>query len=595
MLFENRNYAIAGAFVDELARCGLRHVCVCPGSRSSPLAISLARHTGIKTWVHLDERSASFFALGMALTLREPIALVCTSGTAAANFHPAVIEAHYSRVPLLILTSDRPPEIVDWGAPQAMDQLRLYGSHAKWWANMPPPEATRALMAFARSTACRAFTTSLASPAGPVHINFPFREPLEPSIVPGDFPSDPETMDNDVWRGRADGQPYIRVSGAVKQPTAGESRELAAQLSALERGLIVIGPQPQRELAEGATTLARLLQYPILADPLSQARCGHHDRSLIIDSYDAFLRDSGVAESLVPEVVIRFGAPPTTKPLTQYLERHGSARHILVDGGDGWRDPSQITGEVVHTDPAMLCSSLASALNGERPRPPWTTRWLKAARAARIAMDRELAGFHELFEGKVFAELARLLPEDSILFAGNSMPVRDMDTFFPSTAKGVRFMGNRGVNGIDGVVSTALGASAASRGRLVLVIGDISFYHDMNGLLAAKAHALNSTIIVINNDGGGIFSFLPQAAYEDVFEPYFGTPHGLTFQSAAQQYGLSYHKIESWEQFRSSVAQSLSSNGTTIVEVPGDRSLNVVLHRRVWPAVASAVHAEIKE
>ncbi|MBI4299683.1 MAG: 2-succinyl-5-enolpyruvyl-6-hydroxy-3-cyclohexene-1-carboxylic-acid synthase [Chloroflexi bacterium] len=589
MGFENRNYAFASAFVDELARSGLRHVCICPGSRSSPLTISFSRHPGIKTWMHLDERSSSFFALGMARYLGQPVALVCSSGTAAANFFPAVVEARYSGVPLLALTADRPPELLDWGALQTIDQTRIYGSHAKWSVNVPTPEVTPALMAFVRSMAARAFATAAEAPAGPVHVNFPFREPLEPASVPADFAASVASQSY-AHSGRPGGVPFVSAVPARRAPDGKQVEGLARRLASVEQGLIVCGPQADVGLAEAVSALAQRLDYPVLADCLSQVRCGPHDRDVVIDCYDAFIRDAEVAESLVPKVVIRFGALPVSKPLTQYLERHRSAHHILVDEENGWRDPFHLTSEVWHVDSVEFCEKLASALEGKRAPREWSGRWRRLREAARDAIARELAGFGDLFEGKVFSELAQLIPEEAVLFVGNSMPVRDMDTFFPSTDRRIRFMANRGASGIDGVVSTALGTSAAS-GRVMLVLGDLSFYHDMNGLLAARAFGLNATIIVINNNGGGIFSFLPQAAYEEVFEPYFGTPHGLTFRSAAELYGLRYRLVEDWPQFREALQESLTSAGTTLIEVPGDRKENVVLHRRIWAAVAAGIRA----
>ena len=589
MDFENRNYALAGAFVDELARCGLEHVCICPGSRSSPLAIAFARHPGIRKWVHLDERSASFFALGMARATARPVALVCSSGTAGANFFPAVVEARYGSVPLLALTADRPPEVVDWGALQTIDQTRIYGSHAKWSVNMPPPEATTELMSYTRSAACRAYFSAGSAPAGPVHVNFPFRDPLEPAVAPSDFPASVPEQDIAAWRGREDGKPFVFSPDSEKNPRLEDIRPLAADLDATERGLIVCGPQSGSMPVELVTGLAGKLGYPLLADALSGVRCGPHDRSLVIDSYDAFIRYDELADSMAPELVIRLGALPVSKPLTQYLEKHRQARHILVDESHDWRDPFRLTSQLFPVSSALFCESLSSALHVERSDGDWSRRWQGIAGSSRAALDGALDGCSEMFEGKVFSRLAALLPDDAVLFAGNSMPIRDMDTFFPSTHRSIQFMANRGASGIDGVVSSALGVAAVSQKRVVLVLGDISLYHDMNGLLAARAHGLNATIIVLNNNGGGIFSFLPQADYQDVFEPYFGTPHGLTFHAAAEMYGLHYSLADDWETFDRSVRESLSGNGTVLIEVPGDRERNVVLHRQVWEAVSAGI------
>lgn len=589
MTFENRNYAFAGAFVDELARCGLRHVCICPGSRSTPLAVSFARQTRIKKWVHLDERSAAFFALGIARQLNEPVALVCSSGTAISNFLPALVEARYSSVPLVVLTADRPPELVDWGALQTIEQTGLYGSYVKWSVTMPPPEVTTALMAFVRSAASRAFATANDAPKGAVHLNFPFREPLEPLAVPSDLPESTAARQNEAYTGRPDGLPFLRDISATKALSAIEISHLASELSSVKRGLIICGPDTDTGLAVNVTALANRMGYPVLADCLSQVRCGTHNCDIIIDCYDAFIGDKKIAGTLAPEVVIRFGALPVSKPLTGYLEQHRSARQILVDN-EGWRDPFHLTSEIWHIDAASFCADLLACLSAKQNAGEWNKKWRGIARTASSVIKKQLAEMPEMFEGRIFTELSRLLPENSLLFAGNSMPVRDMDTFFPSANTTIRFLSNRGASGIDGVVSTALGVSAVARNRLALVIGDISFYHDMNGLLAAKKFGLNATIIVINNDGGGIFSFLPQADYANVFEPYFGTPHGLTFKAAAEMYGLHYHLADNWKLFTRAVKKSLSGAGTTLIEVPGNRQSNAALHKRIRDAVIQQIH-----
>lgn len=589
MSFENRNYALAGAFVDELSRCGLKHVCICPGSRSSPLAIAFARHQSIRKWVHLDERSAAFFALGIAKYIRQPVAVVCSSGTAAANLSPAIIEAFYSGVPLLALTADRPPELHDWGALQTIDQARLFGNHVKWSVDMPTPEITPSLVAFMRATAGRAFTTACQTPAGPVHLNFPFREPLEPSTVSNDLPDDLSTWQDDVRYGRNGGRQYLKSVPAARAPSQPELQQLATELASKERGLIVCGPAVDSNRAEDVVALAHRLDYPILADCLSQVRCGKHDAGPVIDCYDMFIDDQELTGTFTPEVIIRFGALPVSKPLVGYLERHARARQILIAGGGRWHDPLHVAGEVWHVDEALFCGGLIANLRYKREATEWGRQWYDLAKAVRDAMSRELEDCDELFEGKVFSELARLLPENSILFAGNSMPVRDMDTFFAAARCPAQFMANRGASGIDGIVSTALGVSAVSPGKLVLVLGDISFYHDMNGLLAAKAFNLNVTIIVINNDGGGMFSFLPQSAYKDVFESYFATPHGLTFRAAAELYGLNYNLTGDWATFSDAVKASLLRASPTIIEIPGNRERNVALHRQIREQLLSRV------
>jgi 2-succinyl-5-enolpyruvyl-6-hydroxy-3-cyclohexene-1-carboxylate synthase len=572
------------AFVDELARSGVHHVCACPGSRSTPLAMLLAEHPDIRLWMHLDERSAAYFALGLARARPgvAPVAVLSTSGTAAANFYPAVLEAQHSRIPLLVLTADRPPELSDVGAPQAMDQIHLYGNHVKWFDPVALPEVTPHALRYIRTLAGRAAGTALVSPPGPVHLNFPFREPLIPSP-----PREQSARGGAVDGSRTDGQPYVAVTSAPRVADEATLQGLAERLGGMPRGVILCGPQHDSTLPAAVACLAARLGYPILADPLSGVRCGSHDRSQVLDAYDAFLRDEGCVEDLAPEVVLRFGAMPTSKPMLQFLQRHAGAHLIAVDGGDGWQEPTLLASEMIFADPARLCLQLAALLGPATDR-TWLEGWLCLDRVTRAALDERLADLEEPFEAKVFAELAAMVPDGATIFAGNSMPVRDLDTFFAGSERRIRFLANRGLNGIDGVVSSALGASALAGGPLFLVIGDLSFYHDLNGLLAARLHDLDATIVLLNNDGGGIFSFLPQAGHPEHFELLFGTPHGLSFRGAVEMYGGRYRQVASWDDFRDALAQP-GERGLRVIEMATERSRNVVLHRELWAAVSAAL------
>jgi 2-succinyl-5-enolpyruvyl-6-hydroxy-3-cyclohexene-1-carboxylate synthase len=571
------------AFVDELAHAGIRDACACPGSRSTPLAIALAEHPKIKLWMHLDERSASFFALGMAKYARRPVAILCTSGSAAANFFPAVVEAHYAHVPLLVLTADRPHELRDTGAPQTIDQLGLYGRHVKWFIEMGLPEATAPSLRYARAIGCRAAAQACATPPGPVHLNFPFREPFMPAAADD---LQPELT--------ADQPPHVIVNNGAPAPSDEAVAAIAAEIRGRRRGLIVCGPNNADDYADAVGRLGAHLGYPILADPLSGVRCGAHQRGTVIDSYDAFLRVEEFAASYSPDIVLRFGALPTSKPLVRYLEGQGTpCRQVFVETA-GWNDTALMPARVVHADPRLLCQRLLDTLaEALLNAPGWCQDWSRIACLTREAISRHLAELATPFEGKVFAELAQLLPPDATLYAGNSMPVRDLDTFFPGSNYPLRFMSNRGANGIDGVVSSALGVAAASGCPTVLAIGDLAFYHDSNGLLAAKLHRLSATIVLLNNNGGGIFSFLPQADHPAHFEHLFGTPHGLDFSRLAAVYDAAFTRVTAWEQFRRAVGTALKSSGVNIVEVPTERASNVRLHREVWASVAQAVRAAL--
>jgi 2-succinyl-5-enolpyruvyl-6-hydroxy-3-cyclohexene-1-carboxylate synthase len=580
---QEATHLATGAFIDELMRSGVRHVCVSPGSRSTPLALLAAEHPSARIWMHIDERSSSFFALGMAKVLDEPVALICTSGTAAANFGPAVVEAFHARVPLVVLTADRPHELRDVGASQAVDQLRLYGSHAKWFFDLEEPDASGELVRHVRTVACRAVATARERPRGPVHINCPFREPLIP--VPARAGSG--------WPGRAAGRPFVSVLSGPRQPVPEQLAPLAADLAAEPQGLILCGPLPDPALSEPILALAGALAYPVLADPLSGVRRGARRAPMVVDAYDAFLRDTGVVAHLRPEVLIRFGAMPASRTVARYLEYYPACRQVVVDDADSWNEPTGLASDMIRADGRLLCEALVRVLPtdlaGQPRRRAWLEAWHRANRLARTAIETSLAALDDPFEGKVIAELGRLLPAGALLYAGNSMPVRDLDTFLPAEGPAVRCLANRGAGGIDGVVSSALGASAAAAGPLVLVVGDLSFYHDSNGLLAARHYGLNATIVLLNNDGGGIFSFLPQASHPERFEMLFGTPHGLDFRPLAEAYGATFRRVATWEEFRCAVRRGLAAGGLQVVEVRTDRTRNVAVHRRIWGAVSAAL------
>ena len=566
------------ALTDELVRGGVSQFVICPGSRSTPMALAVARHPGARVWIHMDERSAGFFALGMAKRSGAPVALLCTSGTAAANFHPAVAEADLSRVPLIVLTADRPHELRDNGAPQTIDQLRLFGQATRWFSDLPLPEGSPELLRYARSVAARAIAASLGPAAGPVQLNLPFREPLVPdAALLAELYAAPPT-------------PPISARPALHTLPEAAVDGLAARLEQAGRGLILCGPECPPGLAPAVARLAARLGFPILADPLSGVRCGGHDRSSVLSAYDAFLRDEGFAARYAPELVLRFGAMPTAKPVLQFLQRHPECRTVVVDGGAGWREPTSLAAEHLPCDELWLCEALLARLEAGGPHDPeWGRAWLAADAAAREAIQAALAGRETISEPGVFAKLAELLPAGATLFVGNSMPVRDCDTFFPSSGRPVTIMGNRGANGIDGLVSTALGAVAAGARPLVMALGDLSLYHDANGLLAAKLHGLSATIVLINNDGGGIFSFLPQASERDQFERLFGTPHGLDFRPLAELYGARYTLAASWEAFRAALSAGIQGEGLHIVEVRTERAQNVADHRAIWPLVHAAL------
>lgn len=563
------------AFVAELVQSGIRDVVVSPGSRSTPMAMVIAQHPEIRLHIHVDERSAAFFALGIAKASGKPAAILCTSGTAAANYYPAIVEAYYSRVPLVVLTADRPHELRDVGAPQAIDQIHLYGKHVKWFIEMAPPENSEEMLRYVRSVCARAAATALTSPAGPVHLNFPFREPLVPDLKKKNLFHHEERQEG-----------YVTIQQSEYTLQNHQLERLKNDLNQYEKIIIVCGSIDDEKFPEAVTSFAEKLQAPIVADPLSQLRSGEHRLENIIDAYDTFLRNDDAKKALKPNLIIRFGAMPVSKALTIYMKENKHAEQWVIDSGGGWRDPSLLTTSMIYCNEALFCSALTAVIEGEKSS-DFLSKWKELNSFTREHLMK-IKESSSLSEGKIFYELVELLPEGATLFVGNSMPIRDLDTFFYNNPKSIRIMANRGANGIDGTISTALGAAVVHQ-PLYLVLGDLTFFHDLNGLIMSKLYELNINIIVINNNGGGIFSFLPQANYPDHFEKLFGTPLDLQFEHAIRMYNGQYDLIKDWTHFSSSLEGCSSFQGLNVLEVTTNRDENLKEHRTLWDFVSQEI------
>jgi 2-succinyl-5-enolpyruvyl-6-hydroxy-3-cyclohexene-1-carboxylate synthase len=598
--------ACARTLVDEFARAGLTDAVLAPGSRSAPLALALADDEQIRLHVHLDERSAAFFALGAAKASGRPTLVLCTSGTAAAHFHPAVLEADHSRVPLIVCTADRPAELRDTGAPQTTDQIHLYGSAVRFFADLPADGDPAARAAW-RPIAARVWAAAAGPPAGPVHLNVAFREPLVP-VGPEEA-----TAGAGMEPGRADGRPWIlsHRAGPAALP-APEAAQLSARILAAERGLVVAGWDSPAAAGE----VAAYLGWPVLADAISGVRCGAggtdaisgsgspeggaaRGRSAVplVTAYEALLRVPEFAEAHRPDLVIRFGGPLTSKTAMAWLD--ASIPQILVDPDGGWLDPQRTAAERV---PAL--PDLGVDAGPEREPSPavtdWCDTWLAAERTAHQALDAFLEDDDEPFEGRVARDVAAACaasPLNPALVVASSMPVRDLEAFAGQVPR--RVFANRGVNGIDGLVSTVLGVAAGSRagsaepgGRPVVgLLGDLAFLHDAGGLLGAPGRGLDSVFVVVDNGGGGIFSFLPQAGLpSERFELLFGTPPEADVMAVAQAYGVAAERVELASSVGPAVERALGAEGVRVIVVPtGDRTTNVDRHRQAWAAVAEAI------
>ncbi|MEY9212614.1 2-succinyl-5-enolpyruvyl-6-hydroxy-3-cyclohexene-1-carboxylic-acid synthase [Thermobifida halotolerans] len=551
----NPSTALARVLVDELARLGLAEAVVAPGSRSTPLALALVADPRIRTHVRIDERSASFLAVGLARVSRRPVALVCTSGTAAANFHPAVLEADQSGVGLLVLTADRPPELRGTGANQTVNQIGLFGSAVRFFTEVGVPEPVPGMVAYWRSLACRAWAAARGSRPGPVHLNLAFRDPLVPE--PGGTPW-PEPLD-----GRCGEQPWIDVAPLPSEPEP-------VELPPVERGVIVCGDgdyDPVPFLALAAET-----GWPLLAEPTSNAR-----RAEAVSGYRQLLALPEFVAAHEPELVVSVGRPGLSRQLLAYLRRAG--RHVVVGEPAAFADPVRTATDVV---------GAVRAPRSAVPDTAWAASWAAAEAAARVAADRLLDADEALSELRLARDLATHLAPGSLLFAGSSMPIRDLDAVMRPRC-GLRVVGNRGVSGIDGTVSSAVGAALAHQadggGGAFALLGDLALLHDQNGLLlGAQEPRPDLAVVVVNNDGGGIFSGLEQAGHPH-FERVFGTPHGVSVEQVAATADLPYTRLE----WATDLPKALLGEGLRLVEVRTDRAASARLRRALQDAVADAV------
>lgn len=563
------NLRWALSLIDGMVSCGLEHVVISPGSRSTPLALACERHPAITTRVQVDERCAAFFALGLARSDSRPVAVLATSGSAPAHWYPAVIEASYSAVPLLLLSADRPPELQDCGANQAIDQTRLFGSQVRAFYQLPLPKEGDNHLDAVRQLGVLAGRDSLESLPGPVHINIPMREPLVPRIdsLPKPFSSATVQI----------------ITPRRPMPDDSLVGQLAAELRD-GRGLIICGPeQYTADFSSAVTILAEHLGAPLLADPLSGLRFGPHALEHIITRYDSFLRRDQFRHNHCPDWVLRFGAFPVSKTLAQFMTSCGSSTHYLVDAHGRNRDPLHRISETITVDPAALCEALAIRLTS-RTEKTWLDAFQQQEQRA-----AELAAKHPCSEAAIIDTCIEQLPDGSTLFSSNSLSIRDLDSFCGSGAKRLRIIANRGVSGIDGNLSTLLGLSAAHQhsgnpGRVLGLIGDLAFFHDMNGLLSAAQQDV--LIILLNNGGGAIFNYLPQAALPE-FKRDWLAPTQLDFAKVAELYRIRYHPVQTESAFALTLKQALQQKGPCIIEVSIDAQASLQHHRRYWDAVAA--------
>lgn len=565
--FRNTNALWGSVLVETLARLNVRTAVVSPGSRSTPLAVAIAAHSRMEVVSILDERSAAFFALGQAKRTHVPVLLVCTSGTAGANYLPAVIEAHESNTPLIVITADRPPEMRDCASGQTIDQQKLFGAHVVFYHELAVPEARLEMLRYLRQTVAHACYRAQNPHAGPVHLNAPFRDPLPPIE---DRTAEPlrDEVGEEFFA-------HLGDEGAV-------SRVTASQLPTTTRGLIIAGPANPRDDAgyiEAVRQFAEGMGWPILADALSPLRHAGPMGVPVVSAYDAILRNDKLSRDLVPRYVVCLEGWPTSKGLRSWLEQ-SQAEMILVADTQHNRDALHGKTRIVPLGVEGLMAQRKEGASADAPElREYAGAWAGAEEAAGSHLANAFEKTSAMFEAKAAWLLARHLPEETPVFVAGSMPVRDAEYFWPASDRRYRFFFNRGANGIDGTLSTALGVTHGGRPTVALT-GDLALLHDTNGFLTAKKLSGSLTIVLINNNGGGIFEHLPIAKYDPPFEELFATPQDMDFGKLCAAYGVEHAEVDDWTQFEKLVSV-LPETGVRVLEIKTDRKRDAAARKKL--------------
>ncbi len=557
--------------VASLVQAGVENVVVSPGSRSTPLAYAFASTKQLHMYRQVDERSAAFFALGIAKATGKPVVLLCTSGTAAANYFPAIVEASYARVPLIVITADRPHELRGVGAPQAINQSNLYGANVKWSVDFPLADGAAPTLPLIERHIARAVAVAMSAPFGPVHINVPFREPL---LI--DFR---EELSETTFKHSSMGQLI---------PSMAAQQELAEILRATKKGFIIIG-----ELALG-TELAimwefvRQLKWPVIVESLSNMRSTVPEDCLpyLITTYDAIMKSEDFKALVEPDTVLRLGAQPVSKFIMQFITKSQPNAYIVVDEDPMFRDATGVSTHFLHASIGEWLTQLE--ISETALETAYLAEWQDANDIALEYIEHYSNG--AIDEGAMVSRLLKMIPNGSDIFVSSSMPVRDIDTFLMATPRDIRIVANRGTNGIDGVVSTAMGFSQGNNRETYLLIGDLAFLHDVNGLIASRYQECNLTIIVMNNDGGGIFSYLPQSTVEAHYEDLFGTPTALKFHDIANMYDMDYIRVNDISEL-SVKFTTMKKRPMRLMEIFTNREENVYAHRALWNRIKAGLKA----
>ncbi len=569
----NRNILWAENFFDRLAKLGIKHVCISPGSRSTSLTLAAASNKKFKCFVHIDERSSGFFALGIAKATGKPAVIITTSGTATAELYPAIIEAYQQRIPMIVCTADRPPELIGRGANQTINQENIYRNHIRFFKNAGLPTASVSGIKKIRRTAEEAF---LKSKQGPGHINFPFRKPFEP----GSLTDEIEEKDLNLI------EEYKSTESNLQEVTGRYDKnlfkEILKAINESKRGLIIAGPMhSSNQEKSDILKLSDKLSFPVLADTSSQLRFGKKSNKNILINYEGFLRNKIFINNFSPDLILQFGSTPSSKAIETYLESINPKRYLINNHGDIF-DPWNTASGVFKCTPSLFCKIITDKLQKKNKDNIWLNDILKADRLS--GMVKEIIINNSTFsnECKIVPEIINALPDKTHLMISNSMPVRDFDYFAPVSEKKIRVHTNRGASGIDGIISTALGIQKVLNKPTLLITGDLAFYHDLNSLLAADKYKIPLVVVLINNNGGGIFNMLPVSEYGKNFKEFFITPHNLDFAPLVKSFNGKYRKIKSWDDLKKSINSAFNENRFTVLEIKTEIKTSVNLRKKYF-------------
>lgn len=576
----NKNILWATIFFEQLARLGVKHVCISPGSRSTPLTLAAVYNKKLTCLKIIDERSSAFFAAGIARTTGAPVALICTSGTATAEYYPAIIEAYQQRIPLIVCTADRPPELINRGANQTIIQKNLYGNHIRFFADAGLPDTSSRKLETIKKLAVRAFDISSSTDKGPVHINFPFEKPFEPETYTDNIPVNLELK-------------YIHKRDLKKKSEVVPKglKSLLKMIEKAKKGLIIVGPeQSNSKFPQLINAVADKTGFPIFADGASQLRFGKFSTKHVIANYDALLRSESFLKDFSPDLILHFGRTITAKGLEQFLEKTSAPKYLINEFGD-WFDPTNSAKNALAINPIEFCQKLLDSkkiLPLTEGKKEWNKFITSANLSAEIAKEKTITNSLFPNEPSTINLLLKNLPEKANVMLSNSLPVRDFDFFASNMEKEITVFHNRGASGIDGILSTALGIAYSSAKPTVLLTGDLAFYYDLTSLLSAKQYNIPLIIILVNNNGGGIFQFLPISKYKDVFEQFFTMPHSLSFKNFVKEFGGNYSLLKKQSDFKKHLTAALSAKNFSVLEIKTDAVSSLQLRRKYWEKVSDS-------